>query len=189
MLTSTWSLLEHRWRNFSLLFYSVKHDNALGKVRLYYCKISDVTSGLILIQGTCVVFFSGRAYFGRSLVGGRLRVVSYFGNSGEIHVRERQWAPARRRATTRGTENKGLLFSAPLPDRIAITTSTELHRQLIVHAAGCSILCSIHSADETQPGRNSCPEFAIFGFQFGLYHVGVTLSFSLLRSVSLAVVV
>ena len=74
------------------------------------------------------------------------------------------------------------------PIRIAITTCTELHRQLTVHAAGCSILCSIHSADETQPGRNSCPEFAIFGFQFGLYHVIVTLSFSFLRSVSLAVI-
>ena len=47
----------------------------------------------------------------------------------------------------------------------------------------------MHSADETQPGANSCPEFAIFGFQFGLYHVVVTLSFSFLRSVSLAVIV
>ena len=55
--------------------------------------------------------------------------------------------------------------------------------------AGCSILCSIHSADETQPGRNSCPEFAIFGFQFGLYHVVVMLTFSFLRSVSLAAIV
>ena len=55
--------------------------------------------------------------------------------------------------------------------------------------AGCSILCSIHSANETQPGRNSCPEFAIFGFQFGLYHVVVTFRFSFLRSVSLAVIV
>ena len=36
---------------------------------------------------------------------------------------------------------------------------------------------------------HSCPEFAIFGFQFGLYHVVVTLSFSFLRSVSPAVIV
>ena len=77
------------------------------------------------------------------------------------------------------------------PIWIVITTSTKLHdhRQLTVLAAGYSILCSIHSADETQPGRNSCPEFAIFGFQVGLYHVVDTLSFSFLRSVSLAVIV
>ena len=60
------------------------------------------------------------------------------------------------------------------PIRIVITTSTEFHRQLTVLAAGCSILCGLHSTDETQPGRNICPEFAIFGFQFGLYHVVVT---------------
>ena len=75
------------------------------------------------------------------------------------------------------------------PIRITITTSSELYRQLTVIAAGCSILCSIHSADKTQPGRNSCPEFEIFGFQFGLYRVFVPLSFSFLRSVSLAVIV
>ena len=73
--------------------------------------------------------------------------------------------------------------------RKVLALSTELHRQLTVLATGCSILCSIHSADETQPGRNSCPEFAIFVFQFGLYHVVVTLSFSFLRSVSLADIV
>ena len=57
--------------------------------------------------------------------------------------------------------------------------------------ASCSILCGIHSADETQSGRNSCPEFAFstfsLDFQFGL---AVPLSFfffSCLRSVSLAV--
>ena len=76
------------------------------------------------------------------------------------------------------------------PILIVITTSTELHidnsRSVV---ACCSILCSIHSADETQSGRNSCPELAIFGFQFGLHHVVVTLSFSFLRSVSFAVIV
>ena len=30
--------------------------------------------------------------------------------------------------------------------------------------ASCSILCGIHSADETQSGRNSCPEFAFLTF-------------------------
>ena len=50
------------------------------------------------------------------------------------------------------------------PIRIVITTSTELHRQLTVLAAGCSILCGIHSADETQSGRNSCLEFAFLAF-------------------------
>ena len=64
----------------------------------------------------------------------------------------------------------------------------EPHRQLTVLVAGCCILCSIHSADETQPARNSCPEFAIFGFQFGLT-VDVTLRSSFLRSVSLEFIV
>ena len=50
------------------------------------------------------------------------------------------------------------------PIRIVVTTSTEFHRQLTVLAACCSILCGIHSADETQPGRNSCPEFAFLAF-------------------------
>ena len=35
----------------------------------------------------------------------RLRVVSNFRDSGEIHARARKWAPARRRATRRGAEN------------------------------------------------------------------------------------
>ena len=50
------------------------------------------------------------------------------------------------------------------PIRIVIITSTELHRQLTVLVAGCPILCGIHSADETQSGRNSCSEFAILTF-------------------------
>ena len=39
----------------------------------------------------------------------RLRVVSTFGDSGEIHARARKWAPARRRATRGGAEN----YSSP----------------------------------------------------------------------------
>ena len=44
------------------------------------------------------------------------------------------------------------------PSRIAITSEHFIDNCL--HAS-CSILCAIHSADETQSGRNSCPEFAI----------------------------
>ena len=40
-----------------------------------------------------------------------------------------------------------------------------------------------------QSGRNSCPEVAFFGLQFGLYHVVVPLRFLSLRSVSLAALV
>ena len=36
------------------------------------------------------------------LVSPRVRVVSNFGDSGEIHARAREWSPARRRATRRG---------------------------------------------------------------------------------------
>ena len=74
------------------------------------------------------------------------------------------------------------------PIRIVIT-STELHRQLTCLRLVVLFCVGIHSADETQPGRNSCPEFSIFDFQFGLYHVVVTLSFLFLRSVSLAFIV
>ena len=35
----------------------------------------------------------------------RLRVVSNFGDSGEIHARARKWAPEWRRATIAGAEN------------------------------------------------------------------------------------
>ena len=57
----------------------------------------------------------------------------------------------------------------------------QFSRQLAF--AGCSIFFLLHRADETQPGRNSCPRLH-FGFQFGLYHVVVALS--VLRSISLA---
>lgn len=35
----------------------------------------------------------------------------------------------------------------------------------------------LHTVDETQPGRNSCPQVATLGFQFKLYHVMVPFSF------------
>ena len=47
------------------------------------------------------------------------------------------------------------------PSRIAITSEHFIDNCL--HAS-CSILCGIHSADETQSGRNSCPEFAFLAF-------------------------
>ena len=47
------------------------------------------------------------------------------------------------------------------PSRIAITSEHFIDDCL--HAS-CSILCGIHSADETQSGRNSCPEFAFLAF-------------------------
>ena len=43
------------------------------------------------------------------------------------------------------------------PIRVVITSEHFIDNCL--HAS-CSILCVIHSADETQSGRNSCPEFA-----------------------------
>ena len=53
---------------------------------------------------------------------------------------------------------------------------------------GCSILRRIHSADETQPDRNSCPEFA-FSVAFSLDSIMSLSRYSFLRSVSLAVVI
>ena len=50
------------------------------------------------------------------------------------------------------------------PSRIVITSEHFIDNCL--HAS-CSILCVIHSADETQPGRNSCPEFAFLTFSLG----------------------
>ena len=47
------------------------------------------------------------------------------------------------------------------PSQIAITSEHFIDNCL--HAS-CSILCGIHSADETQSGRNSCPEFAFLAF-------------------------
>ena len=47
--------------------------------------------------------------------------------------------------------------------RIVITSEHFIDNCL--HAS-CSILCGIHSADETQSGRNSCPEFAFLTFSF-----------------------
>ena len=47
------------------------------------------------------------------------------------------------------------------PSRIVITSEHFIDNCL--HAS-CSILCGIHSADETQSGRNSCPEFAFLTF-------------------------
>ena len=49
------------------------------------------------------------------------------------------------------------------PTRIVITSEHFIDNCL--HAS-CSILCGIHSADETQSGRrgNSCPEFAFLTF-------------------------
>ena len=44
-------------------------------------------------------------------VTGRLRVVSNFGDSDEIHARARKWAPSRRRATRRGASPRGSPFS------------------------------------------------------------------------------
>ena len=44
-------------------------------------------------------------------------------------------------------------------------------------------MCGIHYADETQPGRNSFPEFAFLAFS--LDSCCVSLNFSFLRSVSL----
>ena len=47
-----------------------------------------------------------------------------------------------------------------MPTRIVITSEHLIDNCL--HAS--SILCGIHSADETQSGRNSCPEFAFLTF-------------------------
>ena len=41
----------------------------------------------------------------------RLRVVSKFGDSGEIHARTGKWAPARRRAMRVGASPRGSPFS------------------------------------------------------------------------------
>ena len=46
------------------------------------------------------------------------------------------------------------------PTRIVITSEHFIDN--CQHS--CSILCGIHSADETQSGRNSCPEFAFLTF-------------------------
>ena len=53
------------------------------------------------------------------------------------------------------------------PIRIAITSKHFIDNCL--HAS-CFILCGIHSADETQSGRNSCPEFAFLTFSLDSYH-------------------
>ena len=47
------------------------------------------------------------------------------------------------------------------PIRIVITSEHLIDNCLHVN---CSILCGIHSADETQSGRNSCLEFALLTF-------------------------
>ena len=47
------------------------------------------------------------------------------------------------------------------PTQIVITSEHLIDNCL---RASCSILCGIHSADETQSCRNSCPEFASLTF-------------------------
>ena len=46
------------------------------------------------------------------------------------------------------------------------TRDRHYHKRFIENSlhASCSILCGIHSADETQSGRNSCLEFAFLTF-------------------------
>ena len=58
------------------------------------------------------------------------------------------------------------------PSRIVITSEHFIDNCL--HAS-CSILCGIHSADETQSGRNSCPEFAFLTFSLSLRTLGTRL--------------
>ena len=48
-------------------------------------------------------------------------------------------------------------------DPIRIVIISEHFTDNCVHAS-CSILCGIHSANKTQSGRNSCPEFALLTF-------------------------
>ena len=43
-----------------------------------------------------------------------LRVISNFGDSGEIHARARKWVHARRRATRRGAENWRISSREPI---------------------------------------------------------------------------
>ena len=45
-------------------------------------------------------------------------------------------------------------------DPVRIVITSEHFTDNCLHAS-CSILCGIHSADETQSGRNSCPDFAL----------------------------
>ena len=54
-------------------------------------------------------------------------------------------------------------------DRVQLKAGSPraLYRELSF-SAGCSILCGIHSAYETQPNRNSCPEFAFLPFSWTL---------------------
>ena len=51
-------------------------------------------------------------------------------------------------------------FGSSLP--LAWKSRLRYHEHFVDNClhAGCSILCGTHSADETQSGRNSCPEFA-----------------------------
>ena len=56
----------------------------------------------------------------------RLRVVSNFGDTGEIHVRARRWAPARRRPTRRGADFRARACISPESPKLETTRSLLL---------------------------------------------------------------